>query len=130
MADDENLTLVQKVCDVMTRRDIATLGQLIAPDAVQHMPGRNPFGGDHEGRVAIMYLYGQLVHGTAGTLVREPEGFFVGGDSVAVLHRVTARRLGYSFDTRQCWVYRIADGLVAEVTVLSEDEFAEDAFWA
>ena len=130
MADDENVALVRQLFDAFERRAIANISVMLAADVVQRMPGNNRFSGEHTTRPHVMYLYDQLVDGTAGTLKREPESFFVGGDRVAVTVRVTARRQGFGIDTRQCWVLRVADGRFAEIDVLSEDEFTEDAFWA
>ena len=130
MADDDQLALVRQLYDAFERRAIANISLMLAGDVVQRMPGNNRFSGEHKGRPTVMYLYDQLVDGTAGTLKRVPEAFFTAGDRVAVVTRVTARRQGFGIDVRQCWLFRIADGRFAEIDVLSEDEFTEDAFWA
>ncbi|MEV6876308.1 nuclear transport factor 2 family protein [Amycolatopsis sp. NPDC051128] len=130
MAEHQNATLVRRGYEAFSAGDLGTLSEIIAPDAVQHMPGHNTFSGDHKGRDSILAMYGQLAERSGGTLKVELEEVYANDDEVVTVYHVTGRREGKQLDTRHALVFRIRDGKAAELTDVSSDEAADDNFWS
>jgi ketosteroid isomerase-like protein len=130
MAEHQNATLIRRGYEAFSAGDLGTLSEIIAPDAVQHMPGHNTFSGDHKGRDAILAMYGQLAERSGGTLKVELEEVYANDDEVVTVYHVTGRREGKQLDNRHALVFRIRDGKAAELTDVSSDESADDNFWS
>jgi len=129
MAEHPNATLIRRGYDAFSTADMATLSELIAPDAVQHMPGHNVFSGDHKGRDAIFTMYGQLAERSGGTLRVELEEVYANDDEVVTVYRATGTRDGRNLDTRHALVFQMRDGKAIDLTDVSSDEKADDEFW-
>jgi ketosteroid isomerase-like protein len=129
MAEHRNATLVRRGYEAFSKADIDTLSQLIAQDAVQHMPGHNEFSGDHRGRDAILAMYGKLAERSDGTFKVELEEVYANDDQVVTIYHSTGTRDGRRLDTRHALVFRMRDNQTVEVTDVSQDEEADDAFW-
>ena len=131
MAEHPDVTLVKRGYAAFSSADIATLSQLIAADAVQHMPGDHQVSGDYKSRDEILAFYGRLAELTGGTYSVEPEAFYTDGlGTVTVVHRVRAERGGKHLDTREALTFRIERGEIVELTDQTEDLDADNAFWA
>jgi len=130
MAEHQNATLVRRGYQAFAAGDVATLSEIIAPDAVQHMPGHNAFSGDHKGRDAILAMYGQLAERSGGTLKVELEEVYANDEEVVTVYHSTGTRDGKQLDTRHALVFRIRDGKAMELTDVSSDEAADDNFWS
>jgi ketosteroid isomerase-like protein len=130
MAEHQNATLVRRGYRAFSTGDVATLSEILAPDAVQHMPGHNTFSGDHKGRDAILAMYGQLAERSGGTLKVELEEVYANDEEVVTVYHSTGMRDGKQLDTRHALVFRIHDGKATELTDVSSDEAADDTFWS
>jgi ketosteroid isomerase-like protein len=130
MAEHQNATLVRRGYEAFSVGDVATLSEIIAPDAVQHMPGHNTFSGDHKGRDAILAMYGQLAERSGGTLKVELEEVYANDEEVVTVYHSTGMREGKRLDTRHALVFRIHGGKATELTDVSSDEAADDSFWS
>jgi len=130
MAEHRNATLVRRGYEAFAAADIDGLSQLIAPDAVQHMPGHNLFSGDHRGRDAILTMYGQLAERSGGTLKVELEELYANDDQVVTVYHSTGTREGRRLDTRHALVFQVRDNQVVELTDVADNEDSDDAFWA
>lgn len=125
-----NATLVRRGFAAFSEGDIATLTEIIAPDAVQHEPGDSPLSGDYKGRDAILGFYGQLAERTSGTIEVDLEQVFAKDDRVVALFRQRGEREGRTMDTRHTLLFQVLDGRVVDLDDFAEDEDADDAFWA
>ncbi len=125
-----NAELVRRGFTAFSEGDIATLTEIIAPDAVQHVPGDNPLSGDYKGRDAILSFYAQLAERTAGTIRVELEQVFAKNDQVVTVFHQTGEREGRTMDTRHSLVFQILDGKAVDLDDFPEDEEGDDAFWA
>ena len=130
MAEHRNATLVRRGYDAFAAADIDSLARLIAPDAVQHMPGHNVFSGDHRGRDAILTMYGKLAERSGGTLKVELEELYANDDQVVTVYHSTGTREGRRLDTRHALVFQVRDNQVVELTDVADNEDSDDAFWA
>lgn len=115
----------------MAAGDMAALGALFAPDAVWHQPGRNPLSGDHIGPDAIVAHLGRFMELSGGTFVLEPETVTEAGALVSMTVRFAAQREDrVDLAQRGVDVFRVSGDRIAEVWLISEDQDAEDRFWA
>lgn len=130
MAEHRNATLIRRGYEAFSAADIAALSELIADDAVQHMPGHNVFSGDHKGRNAILAMYGQLAERSGGTLKVELEEVYANDDQVVTVYHSTGTRDGKQLDTRHALVFQMRGEQAVELTDVSDDEAADDAFWS
>jgi uncharacterized protein len=52
-----NEDLLRREYDAFARGDVASLDEIFADDIVYHIPGHNPFSGDHRGKEAVYELF-------------------------------------------------------------------------
>jgi ketosteroid isomerase-like protein len=132
MADHPDVALMKRAYDAFNRADIATLSEVIAHDAVQHMPeGANQFSGDHKGRDNILAMYGRIGEVTGGSFRAEPKLFATDGrGTVVVQHDYQGTRDGRSVDQPNAIIFRIEGGKIVEITDTTSDlDFYNDV-WA
>ena len=67
MAEHPDVALVRRGYDAFSTGDVATLSEIIAPDAVQYQPGSGALAGEHKGLPAILEFYGRLAAETDGS---------------------------------------------------------------
>ena len=114
----------------MAAGDMAALAATFSPDAVWHQPGANQVSGDHIGPDAIIAHLGRFMELSGGTFALETESATESGDLVSATVRFRAQREGQpDLDQHGVDVFRVADGRIAEVWLISEDQAAEDRFW-
>ena len=130
MAEHPDVTLVKRGYAAFNSADIATLTELIAEDATQHMVGDNLVSGEHKGRDAILAMYARIGELTDGTYRADIEQIFTDGEgTVVVVHRQTAQRNGKPLDNRQALIFTILDGVVVDLQDTSDDIANDDAFY-
>ncbi|WP_326567219.1 nuclear transport factor 2 family protein [Amycolatopsis rhabdoformis] len=130
MAEHPNATLIRRGYAAFSTGDVDTLTELLSADAVQHMPGHNTFSGDHKGRDAILAMYGELASRSDGTLQVILEEVYANDDEVVTVYHSTGTRGDKHLDTRHALVFRMRDGKAVDLLDVSQDESADDAFWA
>jgi len=131
MAEHPDITLVKCGYEAFGKGDVATLSELIAPDAVHHMFGASLVSGDYHGLDAILGFYGQLAELSDGSYAVEPEQFFADGNgTVIVVHRQTGKRNGKALDNRQALVFELRDGKIVDLHDTSDDVTIDDDFWS
>lgn len=114
----------------MAAGDMAALAATFRPDAVWHQPGASQVSGDHVGPDAILAHLGRFMQLSGGTFALETESATESGDLVSATVRFRAQRAGQpDLDQHGVDVFRVADGQIAEVWLISEDQAAEDRFW-
>lgn len=114
----------------MAAGDLDGVRAVLADDAVWHQPGANPLSGDHVGPDAILAHLARFMQLSHGTFTLETESAVPAGDLVVTTIRFAAQRDGLTpLDQRGADVFRVADGRIAEVWLISEDQATEDAFW-
>lgn len=115
----------------MAAGDMQALAATFATDAVWHQPGSSEVSGDKIGPDAIIAHLGRFMELSGGTFTLETESATESGDLVAATVHFRAAREGRTdLDQHGVDVFRVVDGRIAEVWLISEDQIAEDAFWA
>ena len=130
MPEHPNATLIRRGYAAFNAGDVATLSQLIAHDAVQHMPGHNILSGDHKGVESILTMYGQMAEMTGGTLKVDLEEVYANDERVVTIYRGRAQRNGKTYDARHALVFRMRNEQAVDLEDISEDTAKDDEFWS
>jgi ketosteroid isomerase-like protein len=123
-----NADLVRGLYRAFTERDLAALEELIAEDAVWHVPGTNPLAGHHRGRLAIAKYFAALGHRTGGTFRVDVIDVLASESRAVAIARATGQRDGRSYDGLYCLLVSIERGVISEAWVMPADAFALDGF--
>jgi len=109
--------------------DPSDFAELLAPEAVYHLPGLHLGGGTLKGRKAIL----ECAVSAALSFDASPEVrlLSVSGTEnfVASVERATFRRGGRILEQRICVVWRFRDNQCVEIWSHFEDQAACDSFW-
>ena len=109
---------------------VEPVAELLAEDIVWHVPGSSPIAGDHRGRDAVLAYFEKRRAIADNTFVLHPKGVLEEGDAVVQLVDGEATIGGERRTWSTAGVYRIADGLVAEVWLVPLELAAFDAVWS
>ena len=131
MAEHPDVALIRRGYDAFSTGDVATLSEIIAPDATQYQPGSSDLAGEHKGLQAILEFYGRLAAETDGSFRVQLDRLYTDGKGrVAATHRATAERAGRHLDTRASLTFTIVDGIARDIHGGQEDIDEWDEFWA
>jgi ketosteroid isomerase-like protein len=129
MAEHPNVTLIRKGFAAFNTGDIATLTTVIAKDCVQHMPGDNPFSGDHKGQEAILAMYGQIAEMTGGTYHAELTDVYANDHRCVAIYTGTATRNGETVSERHALTFELLDNKAIDIDDVPLNGMVDDAFW-
>ena len=121
---------VRRFYAAFAARDLETVRQCFAPDAIWHLPGRGAIAGDHRGWDAIRDDFLARVGPLSGSTLRaELIDVAVGVDYVVAVQHATADHDGRHLDVTGCQLIRMEGQRIAEVWGHYSDQYAFDAFW-
>ena len=129
MSEHPNVDLLRRGFAAFAAGDMATLDGMFADDAVWHVPGRNKFSGDYEGKAAIFQYFGEFIQ-DMDSFEQEIHALFADDEHGVALVKATATRGDNRLEANNVLVFHADDGLVSEVWVTSSDPDAGDEFWA
>ena len=130
MQTEENKKVVRQFYEAGNRGDMETCFGLVADDIRWTNMGTTSLSGAYEGKPELMEkllgpLFGQLkqgIHMEIRQLVAE-------GDHVVAVTSGTSETLdGRPYNNSYCWVIRIRDGKLVEVTEYSDTELITSVF--
>ena len=105
--------------------------ELLAPDIVWHVPGTSPIAGEHRGRDGVAAYFALRRSLARATMRMHPGPLLVDGEAVVQLVDGTAVLGGpEEVRWRTAGVYRIRDGLVAEVWLVPLELALFDQLWS
>ena len=134
MTTSQNVTPTDAVLGVyraVLGGDPAAATDLLAADAVLHIPGRQPLAGDHHGRDAVLEAVAGHSHRAGRTERIEIRDVLAGADHVAVYCDVHGERDGrVALENRTIHLFRLVDGRIAEIWFHNWDQGRVDAFWS
>jgi ketosteroid isomerase-like protein len=67
VTEHPNIELTRRGYDAFSKGDLGALSELIADDAIWHVPGVGPLSGTYHGRDEVFTFFGRLAEETAGT---------------------------------------------------------------
>ena len=126
----ENAALARRVFDAFASRNGFALRDVFAEDAVWLVPGTSVMSGRYEGRDAIFRFLTRLPKETGGTYGSRLVDVLASDDRAAALYVASGERHGRRLELEQVLLFRVRDGLIAEVLALPSDPAAFEAFWA
>lgn len=130
MSTESNKKIVQLFYDAGNRGDMDTCFGLIADDIKWTNMGTTSLSGTYAGKAALMEellgpLFGQLKQG----IHMEVQRMVAEGDYVVAQTSGTAETLdGRPYNNSYCWIIRVKDGKLAEVTEFLDTELASSVF--
>jgi uncharacterized protein len=129
MPEHPNAAVLRQVHAALTGGDLSRLTELIAEDAVRHVPGHGPFAGDYlsDEFVQVASRMWELSGGTINVELHDT----VASDEHAVnLERITATRESRRLDIQLAVVCHVRDGKLIEAWDMFSDTQAWDDFWS
>lgn len=130
MGADDNAKLLRRGYEAFGAGDMTTLAELLAEDAVWHIPGKSRLSGDKRGRDAILAYFGELFSLSGGTF-RATLHDVVGGEEHTIgLHHNGGERDGKVMDQNAAVVFHIRGGRYLETWEFHGDEANWEAFWS
>ncbi len=129
MPEHPNVDLLRRGFAAFTAGDLTTLGDMFADDAIWHVPGRNRFSGDYEGKAAIFQYFGEFIQ-DMDSFEQDLHALLADDEHGVALVKVTATRGDDRLEANNVLVFHIDDGLATEVWLASTDPYAADEFWA
>lgn len=130
MAEHPNVLLVRRGFAAFNAGDVDTLREVIAEDAIQHMPGSNQFSGDHKGLDNILAMYERVTELTGGTFEVTLEGVYANDHRAVATFRGQATRDSQRLDKRYALTFEIIDGRVIDLDEMVLDGAEDDEFWS
>jgi uncharacterized protein len=104
---------------------------LLADDAVWHVPGRNLLSRDYRGKAEIAGFFARARELSNGTVRTELLDVLNSEHHAIALVRVDAEREGRTLGGQfQAFTFRIENDKIAEFWFMVEDRYAVDAFWS
>jgi len=124
-----NADLVRGLYRAFAERDTEALEDIIADNAVWHVPGRSRLAGEHRGRPAVLAYFAGLTQRTGGTFRAELIDVLASETRAVALARATSRRApDRSYEGLHCLVLLIDRDQIAEAWVLPADTYVFDEF--
>ena len=125
----DNRQLIQRAFEEMATGNSRLFVELLADDATWTVKGRTPWSRTYRGKASILTdLLGQLRARLADRYRATAERVLADGDYVVVqaIGQATTKA-GTPYDNEYCFVYRMQDGLIKEVTEYLDTELVTRA---
>ena len=106
---------IHRVFAAFTGGDARALYDVIAEDAVWHVPGTTPVSREYRGRDEIFGLFRETRRLTDGTYRSELRWALADGDHAVAVYRASGTRLGREIDIDQVLLIGLRDGRWQEV---------------
>ena len=130
MSDHPNVGLARRLYEAFEARDIETMTELIAADALWHISGTSVVAGDIRGRDRIFQYFGRIAEATNGTYRAEVHDVVGGSDHVAIVVHATGERNDKKLDHWRVDLFHSSDGKIEEYWAVWIDQAAVDRFWS
>jgi pimeloyl-ACP methyl ester carboxylesterase/ketosteroid isomerase-like protein len=118
--------VVRKFYALFGKREFDQAVALFAGEAEFHVPGGNAISGTHHGREAIRTFWQRQLELSNGSFKARLVSMEPKNDHVTVTLEVSSEMAGEQMGWRRTVDYRVADGLIAEATVVESDESVAD----
>jgi uncharacterized protein len=130
MTTEDNKRLMQRVFDEVARGNSAALIEVLGDDVEWHVTGTTKFSKTYRGKASLMSeLIGPLFSQLAEPFVMIADRFIAEDNYVVVETRGKATtKSGRPYNNKYCWVFRIEDGKVKEVTEYMDTQLVVTTF--
>ncbi len=126
-----NQALLRKALDLLLAGDLTTLvAECFDDEVVWHVPGRNLYSGEYEGKQGVVAFIGKMSELSGGTLQLQPIELLASDDYAAGYYLMRATRNDNTLEWNRFNLYRVRDGKIAEAWTHESDQYAVDTFWS
>ena len=124
-----NTALIQQVFDEMNAGNPRAYFQQMAEDISYTIIGSTPFSGTYAGRHQVVErIIAPLMAKLDGFITLTPRAIFGEGELVCVQAQGAARtRSGQPYNNTYCFVFRLRDGKIVEVTEYMDTDLVRSA---
>lgn len=132
MADADNKDLIRRAFEALASADSRPLVALLADDVAWTVKGRTRWSRTYHGKDTVLReLLGPLGARLAGRYRATAERILADGAFVVVqAHGQATTKAGVAYDNEYCFVYRMKDGRIEEVTEYLDTELVTAALAA
>jgi uncharacterized protein len=129
MSELTNKEIMQNIFAEMAKGNSKPFVQSMADDFRWILPGTNQWSRTFDGKHAVLTdLFGLLSSTIAGPIITTAQRFIAEGDYVVVqAHGKSTTKAGNPYNNSYCFVFRLADGKLKEVTEYMDTELATAA---
>ena len=126
----ENKQLVERIFAEQSQGNTQVLLDSLADDVHWTIIGKTKFSGTYHNKQEVLdKLFGRLGPELDGVLKVTADRLIAEDDCVAIQGRGEAiTNTGKSYNNTYCWVYRIVNGKVQEITEYLDTELVTEAF--
>jgi ketosteroid isomerase-like protein len=122
--------VVQEYFNSLAQGDLQKLGSLLAEDIVWNQPGKGALSKTYRGKAEVFALFGKFMEISQGTFrIDRVDSIMANGNSVAATLHFSAKKPGAAIAMNGVDLMKIEDAKIKEVSLFSQDQAAEDAFW-
>src|SRR5882724_9405488 len=124
----DNKQVIRQVFDEMAAGNSRPFIALLADDVTWTVMGRTNWSGTYSGKANVLNLLGQLRERLADRYRASAQRIIAEGPYVVVQARGEATtKAGLPYNNEYCFVYRIEDGTIKEVTEYMDTELVTSA---
>ena len=130
MTTQDNKRIMQTVFDELARGNSQALVDVLADDVAWHVTGTTKFSGTYRGKATLMNelvvpLFSQL----EGQFVMTADRV-IADENVVVVEASgkSTTKAGRPYNNKYCWVFRLEDGKVKEVTEYMDTQLVITTF--
>jgi len=124
----DNKQVIRQVFDEMAAGNSRPFIALLADDVTWTVMGRTNWSGTYSGKTDVLNLLGQLRERLADRYRASAQRIIAEGPYVVVQARGEATtKAGLPYNNEYCFVYRIEDGTIKEVTEYMDTELVTSA---
>ena len=132
MSTTDNKNLIQHIFAEMSKGNPVPFRNSLADDVRWRIMGTTQWSKTFQGKQAVLTeLLGPLFELFANPLTVTADRFIAEGDLVVVEGRGNATtKAGKPYNNSYCWIYRVADGKIKEITEYLDTELVTSALSA
>lgn len=131
MSADDNKQLMMAAFAALAQGNTAYLHKLIAEDCRWTVLGTTPWSGTYVGKQAIENFLGSVDDRFTGPFVATADRFIAEGDYMVVqFHGQATTTEGRPYNNVYCWVCRMSDGQLRELTEYGDSQLAMTTLFA
>lgn len=126
----KNTEIVQKYFDALQQGKFEALGDLFSNDLIWHQPGKGVQSGVYKSKNDVFAHLGNFMKWSQGTFKIDELNYITeNGDLVVASLHFSVEKNGETIGMNGVDLFRIENGIIAEVWLFSERIDDEDALW-
>jgi ketosteroid isomerase-like protein len=129
MSTHPNAAVIDRMTKAVFENDRATLAEVFTADLAFHVRGPLPTPGDHTGVDGFLHTIATIFELTGGDVTIEQLSCLADGQWATEWEHAVMGRSGATLDTNNAFVYRFADGRIAEMWMICAAPPEAASFW-